>query len=81
MTGRPRQPRKRLNPPPPIPTPASAVAEARALEELTELHSPAWADDPKLCRECLLPYPCKSRKLAGIIAGDTPTTEETAPDA
>lgn len=57
---------------------AAAVAGARALDDLLELHSASQITE--LCRECLMPAPCPTLKLARIIAGETaPTEQETRP--
>jgi hypothetical protein len=55
---------------------ATAEAGARALEELLELHTPAWSSSHTLCRECLTPFPCRSRRLADIIAGTPAPPQE-----
>jgi hypothetical protein len=54
--------------------PAEVVHERtadEALGELLELHSSASVVD--LCRECLLPHPCRTRQLAEIVAGTRAT--------
>lgn len=53
---------------------AEAVAGARALDELLELHS---APLVRLCRECLIPFPCRTRRLLEVVAG-VPTPPEDA---
>lgn len=80
MSGQ-RPPRKRLTPlppPPPLPDlPADAIAGARALDELLELHREASIG--RLCLECLTEYPCRTRRLAEVVAGTATPREDTAP--
>jgi hypothetical protein len=57
---------------PPRPDPA-AVAMARALDELLDLHIEAVA---RMCRECMLEFPCRTAQLARIIAGEAHRGDE-----
>lgn len=57
---------------PTSPARVDAVAGARALDELLELHSRSLV---RFCRECLLEYPCRTRRLLEVVAG-TPTPPE-----
>jgi hypothetical protein len=52
----------------------AAVAGARALDELLDLHTESQVTE--LCRECLLPAPCRTLELARIIAGETAPGQE-----
>lgn len=79
MTGKPETPTgsmrlrpaaRRPDPSPPAGDDATATAGARALDELLELHSEALVG---LCRECITPAPCQTRRLLDVVAG-TPTT-------
>lgn len=47
---------------------------ARALAELLELHTPSPL--VPMCRECLMPAPCPTRRLLEVVAGTTTPPEE-----
>jgi hypothetical protein len=52
----------------------SAVRGARALDELLDLHDVTVG---RLCRECLVEWPCRTKQLASIIAGERDHEGET----